>query len=229
MLVNLNSYAQQSIELSFAGLKKFGIKTATNRIVNIFYNSAITSLINEEPDESIKYNTQGISGIKITRAIRTKLTATKNEYYIIDFDEGASDDPTFVIYKEEDNKLQYIHHLSGTSLVIPGDGNLYVSGHTNNMFDQRKKFMIEKDKITEVSQPFYYVGIESKVKKGLNIYSTTQQHEIVAILPEGSPVTVLLNKGDLYLLKTPQGLVGWVLIPDGDQDTPIEGLYFVGD
>ena len=97
------------------------------------------------------------------------------------------------------------------------------------MFDQRKKFRLEKDKIIEVLQPYYYVGLESKVKKRINIYSTPQQDEVVASLPEGSPVTVLLNKGEQYLLKTSFGLVGWVLIPGGSQETPIEGLYFAGD
>lgn len=221
------SYAQQSPK-SFAGLEMLEIKTSI-RAVKIFYAPRITTVINKEPDEPIKYSIQGIGGIKIIRAIRTQISANTQEYYIIDFDEGASDDPTFIIFKEKNKQLQYISHIPGTSLAIPGDGTLYISGHTNNMFDQHKKFRLKKDKIIEIPQPYYYVGLETKVKKRINLYSTPQQSEIVDSLPEGSAVTVLLNKGDLYLLKTSLGLVGWTQIPSESQETSIEGLYFAGD
>lgn len=201
---------------------------ASVRSVKILYDPTVTTVINKE--EPMKYNIQGIGGgIKVIRTIRTKISANTQDYYVIDFDEGASDDPTFVIYREKDKKLQYICYIPGTMLVIPGDGNLYISGHTNNMFDQRKKFKLKKGKIIEVPQPYYYVGLETKVKKRINIYSTLQQQEVVATLLEGAPVTVLLNRGKYYLLKTPFGIVGWIQIDEGSQETSIEGLYFAGD
>jgi hypothetical protein len=221
------SYAQQHPEL-FSGIELLELKTET-RTVKIFYDPKITTVINKEPDNPIKYNIQGISGIKIIRAIRTKISLNTQEYYIIDFDEGASDDPTFILLKEENKKLKYISHMPGTSLVIPGDGNLYISGHTNDMFDKRRKFSLSKDRIVEVQQPYYYVGLETKIKKKIDLYSTPQQSEVIHSLLKGSKVTVLLNKGDLYLLKTSFGLVGWTQIPYGSQETSIEGLYFAGD
>lgn len=51
-----------------------------------------------------------------------------------------------------------------------------------------------------------------------------------AVLPKGSTVTVLVNKGDNYLIKTPFGLLGWLKIKGGSQeDTPILGIYWRGD
>jgi hypothetical protein len=221
------SYAQQ-LPQPFVGLEVLELKTEA-RTVKIFYDPKITTVINKEPDNPIKYNIQGISGIKIIRAIRTKISLNTQEYYIIDFDEGASDDPTFIFLKEENKKLKYISHTPGTSLVIPGDGNLYISGHTNNMFDKRRKFSLNQNRIFEVQQPYYYVGLETKVKKRIELYSTPQQSEVIHSLSKGSKVTVLLNKGDLYLLKTSFGLVGWIQIPYGSQEASIENLYFAGD
>jgi hypothetical protein len=54
---------------------------------------------------------------------------------------------------------------------------------------------------------------------------------MVARVPKGSKVVVLLNQGDYYLIKTSFGLVGWLKLPDeplGSKPT-IEGLFVAGD
>ena len=80
----------------------------------------------------------------------------------------------------------------------------------------------------EIRQPFYYVGLESVVTEDIKIYADIEQTNVIANLPIGSTVTVLINKGECYLLKTPFGLVGWLKIPQALQ-TSIKGLFFNGD
>ena len=99
------------------------------------------------------------------------------------------------------------------------------------MFDVRRKYVLQGDKLVEVKQPFYWVGLESKAKKDLVLYSGKDQKETVARLPKGSALTVVLSEGESwYLIKTPFGLVGWLKIEGVSQEADtIEGLYFRGD
>lgn len=117
----------------------------------------------------------------------------------------------------------------GVHLVSPGNGVLYVSGHTNNMYDQRKKYELKNGKFSEIAQPYYYVGVKAKLKDRLSIFSDLSQKVEVARLGKGSNVEVLINKDDNYLIKTEHGLLGWAKIAYGNQETIIEGIYFRGD
>jgi len=42
-------------------------------------------------------------------------------------------------------------------------------------------------------------------------------------------VMVLLNYSDLYLIKTPFGLTGWIRIKFNDDGTVISGIFLLGD
>ena len=85
-----------------------------------------------------------------------------------------------------------------------------------------------------MKQPFYWVGLESKAKKDLVLYSGKDGKETVARLPKGSALTVVMTEGgegeSWYLIKTPFGLVGWLKVEGGSQEADtIEGLYFQGE
>ena len=80
----------------------------------------------------------------------------------------------------------------------------------------------------EVKQPFYYVGLESTTRTRITTYSDTTHSRAVGTVPADTPVTVLVNLGQHYLIKMPYGLVGWTRIPRG-YDAPIRGIYFAGD
>jgi len=69
--------------------------------------------------------------------------------------------------------------ISSTTLIIPGNGFLYVSGHTIIALII-EEICLERERILEVRQPFYYVGIESRTLKDLAITSKKQSGEIVA-------------------------------------------------
>jgi len=214
-------YASDSI--SFEGLSTMTIPM-DDETITIFYNNKHATVINKDI-------TDKESMIKTIRLLETKLKADSNVKYIVDFSEGASSDPQFKIYRNENNKLIYIGYEFGLELAIPSDGFIYISGHTNNMYNKRKKIIIDGDHINEIKQPFYYVGLENKTLEDIDIFSDINMSKAVAHLAKGTPVSVILNYNEeYYLIKTDIGLLGWIKIPSGIRDeTKIEGIYFAGD
>lgn len=193
----------------------------------VIYNPLHTEVINKE-------FTEEESGIEVTRAIRTRIDARQKTSYIVDYDEGVSVDPAFTIYKEGDKGLIKIGTFNGLELVIPGNGNIYISGHTNNMFNMRLKYQLAGDSFIEVKQPYYYVGADSVTKADITLYESPGSGAVVALLTKETKITVLLNKGKYYLIKTPFGLTGWYHMkheyPIGVHDkSELEGIYFNGD
>ena len=98
------------------------------------------------------------------------------------------------------------------------------------MFNMRRKFLLKNNSCIEVKQPFYYVGLKTITLKPIQLYRSKEQKEIIAKLFSNSPIEVLINSGEFYLLKSSFGLVGWIKIPETlIQTSPIKGLYFAGD
>jgi hypothetical protein len=135
----------------------------------------------------------------------------------------------FVISRNEHQELKELGSIFGLEITFPGDGFFYVTGHTNNTFNQRRKFTIRDDALVEIRQPFYYVGLETFTKEELDVYADRELTAHVAHLPKNTPITVVLNTEDYYLIKTPKDLLGWAKIHVEQQDTIIEGLYYFGD
>ncbi len=232
-LVNGSTFAQ-----TFEHLSTFQIEGYDT--YSIRFDSTMTRIINERIDEER-------GGCLTVKTIITRLSNTSKNQYLVIFCEGASADPFFEIYhivgekQEIDSSFQIyaiineakrkIGGISGLEIVIPGNGNVYVSGHTNNMFNMRRKFTLKDDQLEEVKQPFYYVGLVTETTQSVKLYIDFNYKEIVAQLPAGYIVEVLINKGDNYLIKTPFGLTGWINIPFGtmSEQTPIKGIYFAGD
>jgi len=66
--------------------------------------------------------------------------------------------------------------------------------------------------------------------KDIALLSAKGGKEVVARLPKGSALTVVLAEEDWYLIKTPFGLVGWLEVKDYTQQAEtLEGLFFQGD
>jgi hypothetical protein len=211
------SVFSQDLSRSFPNLSE--IKVDTRWDVRVLYNPKVSTLINRkyhDTDPDSDY----------WKVVKTRISGTGQEYLVV-FSEGLSDDPTFKIYKGEETEP--IFEAFATGIVIPGNGFIYTSGHTNNMFDERKKFELRKGLFVEVKQPFYFVGLASKTKKSITLYAAKNLKGPVAALPAGSPVTVLVNEGKFYLVKTEFGLVGWVKIDPNNSEETIDGLVYAGD
>ena len=122
-------------------------------------------------------------------------------------------------------------------MYIPNGKNVYSEGWTNSMFNYRRKFTVQGNKLEEVKQPFQYVGVKTKVRKMPNeegsvlvtLYADKTKKKKVAVLSEGSEIEVLLSDDPKwYLVRSSFGLVGWVEIPEYAMMTNI-GLYYAGD
>ncbi|HKV12658.1 MAG TPA: hypothetical protein VJ725_31220 [Thermoanaerobaculia bacterium] len=206
----------------FPGLQSIQI-TDYGLTGTIFYDPKISQVIRkplnqEEADQGAPL---------VTRVIRTKIDRTKDEEVWIDYDEGPSEDPEIVVTRV--GAEESAGYVFGLNFYIPGTGAIYASGHTDTMFDTRRKYVLEGNKLVEVKQPYYWVGLESKTLKDVALLSTKGGKEVVARLPKGSALTVVLSEEDWYLVKTPFGLMGWLKVDVTQQAEVIEGLFFRGD
>ncbi len=174
------------------------LKSIKYKKVKISYAPHLTTIINKKLI-SIK------KSVLITRINRHKKTK-----YLVQFGWDKFLGPLFTISMKKKGKQVQVGQISTMHLIIPGNGYLYTKGHINNMFYMKRKYQIKNLKLLEIIQPFFYVGKTTKTLKPISIYSNKDLTHKVARLPKGYQITILLNQGSYYLLKTGFGLVGWV-------------------
>lgn len=152
-------------------------------------------------------------------------------YFTIDCDYGLSADPNCTFFQEINGKLKKVIQLQGLHFAFPGNGNIYVDGHTNTMFDVRQKYEWHNGSFSLVKQPVNFVGLNATTRVSISLFSTQEYKQSVATLPKDSAILVVINEGEHYLVKSPFGLVGWVRIPNGaeQKDSPIDGIFYAGD
>ena len=192
--------------------------------VFIHYVPALTTIINTAlPNES---------GVGEIRVAKLRLSARSADTLIVDYTEGASADPGFIISLiEKCGPRRLGWPIDGLDLEAPGDGYLYIRGHTNTWFDMRRKFAVEGGNLRELTQPFYYVGLETKTLRQINIFSTWGGGQPIGVIEKGAPVTVILSDGWTFLLKTDHDILGWWRPQNMSQQRAeeIEGLFYRGD
>jgi hypothetical protein len=198
-------------------------------VILLHYNKSLSTVINQPMQEGDK-DWSDFFGNQIIKLVDTRINEKEDTKYRIFYSPGMSADPSFIIARVDKDSLVYLEGLNGFELYIPGDGNLFIEGHVNNMFNERKKFRIQDDSIVEVPQPFYYVGLKTTTGKAIQLFSDTTFSTPVAALPANSEVEVLINKNAYFLLKTPFGLTGWITIPSSEQgELTLKGIYYNGD
>ena len=216
-----------AIKQSFPDLKPYVLKnldTGLDEYITVYYNPATARTISEKHPLS-----DPEMGEDIYRVLRGELLGKGKGEFVLDCDAGPSGDPSCSIVKENsDGTTKSVGSFGGLNFIIPGNGYVYVSGHTNNMFDTRQKFVWQNNDFSEVKQDAYYVGLNSKTNRAVELLQSKTSSRVVASLPAQSAVSVLINEGDYYLVKTPFGLTGWIKIEMG-RASPIEGLFFRGD
>jgi hypothetical protein len=191
------------------------------------YNTKVTELPQNDPF----YPQEEGPGLGNIKLVKTQIKPGSSYYYVV-FSWGPSADPAFMFY-EEGNTDRAAFYLSGMRLFIPGNGNVYVDGHTNNMFDTRRKLKLVNGSLNEIKQPFYYVGLKSHTVKPVKLYQSDNLNKVIASLPADYSVEVLINKPetDLYLIKTDFGMTGWLKLGENAfyGNEAIKGLYYAGD
>jgi len=161
----------------------------------------------------------------------TEIDNSNKKYAII---YGYCPEPEFNIYDANDLD-NYIGAIGGLKLYIPGNGNLYVSGHVNSNFNLKRKLTFIDNVIKEVEQPQYYVGLKTKTLNPITLYKTKELKNEVAKLPENYKIEVILAQSsykldEYYLVKTEFGLIGWTKVKAGQyKSIDIEGIYWAGD
>ena len=204
---------------AFSNLKLFDMQG-----IRFYYLAESSRLVNETVSEDM------------VKVLVTKLDIRQPDEYLVMFDPGPSEDPAFGLFRIQGDSLIPLKDengqefwVGGLDMILPGYGSFYVTGHINNMFDMRRKFIVDGGVVREVRQPFYYVGLDSETTQAVKLYASTRLDEVVAYLPQGAKVSVLINQGDYYLVKTPFGLVGWIKVDDYAYETPVKGIRFNGD
>ena len=157
------------------------------------------------------------------------------------FTPGASGDPQFRI---SDAKNKVLWEQVADEMCINGNGVIYTAGNTDKMFNERRKYQLSGNKIVETKQPFCYVGFKGKLLKSVTLYSQKEGGTVVANLPAGYEIEVLLAEEDYtageygeglpmnYLACTAFGLVGWLRLTKDDvhnSNPVLRGLGYMGD
>ncbi len=164
-------------------------------------------------------------------------TSMTSAVYIL-YTPGMSADPEFRIVEESGRTLL---EEQADELCIHASGVIYTAGHTNKMINERRKYTYAAGRITETPQPYLYAGIKGKLLKPVKLYSERTGGTVVASLPVGYEVEVLLSENmdplaeelpKHYLVRTAFGLVGWLRLTDDDTyhlNPVVRGLGFLGD
>lgn len=220
------AHGQEAKPLSvpFPGLKNHVITGGEGAITEqISYDASLSKLINKPVGEP----SEGAS--EVTRLIETKISGEKGASYFVDFDPGPSADPVFNIVESKSGKT--IGQISGDVLVVPGNGFIYSIARSNEMHTERRKFELKDGKVEEVKQPFSYVGLDTRAKKPLALKAEKDGGAVIANIPAGDTLQVVIRDGEYLLIKTQFGLVGWWKMNTDVQpdNAEIEGIYYAGD
>jgi hypothetical protein len=227
----LNSLGQEN--RPFSNLKEFKTKYSFMDI-RVLYNEKTAKLYNKKLEDLDKnhplYAADGCE-TEMLLILTTKIDNTDKEYAII---YGTCPEPEFTIYDAKDLGKHY-GDVSGLELIVPGNGFLYGKGHVNSNFNLTQKYKMENGTLTEIKQPYYFVGLKTKTLRPLKLYSDKTEKEIVAELPTGYEIEILLaesgyDQESFYLAKTPFGLIGWLKIKAGQyKSIDVEGIFWNGD
>lgn len=217
-------------DIGFSGLAVQRFHSDCVDASSVHYDAAIA--VPKNAFETIEDHPAG--GMRLV--LEGSLAADSRAKYLFKFDDGPSCDPEFTIWNAEGGKDGgFVGSVSGEHLIVPGNGFLYVIRATNRSFEGREKWAIENGQLKEVTQPFYYVGIETPTLKALEFRAeASEQSTILARVPKGEVVTVVLEQPSAdgaaqYLVRTRFGLVGWTTDTGYGDDRSFQGLQYRGD
>lgn len=233
LIQGIVAYGQESkVPQSFKNLSKVELinnnHSNTFESPKVYFNDELTVVVNKEVNSTSIFYDDFAKMVGLHEFIITKINRSKEEEYHILFDYGMSADPSFSIAKKDGDSFKQLGSISGLILYIPGNGNIYSEGHVNNYFNERKKYKLINDRLVEAKQPYRYVGIKTKTKGLLKLYTDKTQEELIATLPPEADIEILLNDNDYYLIKTSFGLVGWWKFSDSKSEIK-EDIFFKGD
>lgn len=227
-----------SEESLLRGFSKLSILKSGDAI--LAYNAITSKVINKKRSELKKshplfmYDDALESKDKLL--LQTTLGKNESNKYYVAFTEGPSGDPAFYLIKQESPNKVWAE-LSGTALVLPSNDYVYIANRFNNTFTQRKKYSYLQTGLTQINQPYYYVGLKTQTLKPVTLYADQGETKVVAKLPKKSKIEILLTDGKRdkqyrtsFLAATPFGLVGWIWVSQSQYfSNEVEGISYWGD
>ena len=211
----------------FPGLKTYQVpQNMGPTSQQVSYDPAITQLLSAWGDEEPRARREDVYE-DMQRLMVTQVDRTKHERYLVYFYDGASNDPAFFLFNEKTK--QKIGAIGTDYLLLPGNGFIYAIGRTDKFHLEHRKYMIRDEKIVEIQQPFLYVGVESRANVQISLKSVKTGGDIVATIPKGDRLFVVLSDDKHLLIKTSFGLLGWFEVRGNRENPEIEDIYFDGD
>jgi hypothetical protein len=113
-----------------------------------------------------------------------------------------------------------IHHFSyyataAAPILFNGSGVIYQYALIDGLCDGpvTRKFEFAAGKLTETPQAIIWINTETELLKDVKLYSKPiKTAPVIASLNKGTKVLVITHeKPDRFLIKTPLGLVGWLI------------------
>ncbi|TKG95867.1 hypothetical protein EYV94_06135 [Puteibacter caeruleilacunae] len=234
ILASLSSIGQPKKHFQY--LTKISLDTTYQ--VFFAYDAKFTTIINKPCytlDRTHPLSCSEDSVLEVWTIVAKYKNKELKDSLTITYSAGLSADPEFVIFSKSG---EIIERFSCLEFYINGSGTIYTSGHTNSMYNRRRKFQIKNDTIDEIIQPFNYVGLKGKTLKAITLYKNKTGSEIIAQLPQNYFIEILLADGKTkdyaidynFLVRTDFGLVGWLRLEREEAfGEVLKNLYFAGD
>lgn len=203
--------------------------------ITLAVDPALTRPHSVTPSEKKFEDEADAGGVIITYVLETKLRLRSEKYFLVVCSSGGSADYNCVFNLVGGSADLYQDQIEGLRFEMPGDGCVYASGHVNTMFNHRRRYCLDGDRLKEVAQPFHYVGLKSKTLHDLTFYSDKGATNVVGTIPKGGFVEVLVASTQRedehydFLVRDKNGLTGWVRLSGGREAEDIEGIFFAGD
>ena len=187
----------------------------------------------------------GEQGEMIYHALITELAPNSGEYQVL-CDEGMSADPGcgFVPVGQAYDSQKHTW-LGGENFIIPGNGFVYSETDSNEYHTVRSKWAFKDGQLSQVEQPFFYIGETYDAENAFALEKLDGQGEIP--VAAGEALTLILNALPLrscaqaescaefvLLAQKADGQAGWLRIKDiydnAAQDQPrLAEFRFHGD
>jgi hypothetical protein len=153
------------------------------------------------------------------------LDATEKKRELLATGSSANDYRTMVFYRFEKKALKVLGSVTGMLSSTPeiGGGGFVVIPIWAGFFSQKKKLVLEKDKLAELVPELYSVESKVKVKGALALVAHRDKKDVLARLKVGSEIDLLaydpspkckadkeIEPCDWFLVRSSSGLLGWV-------------------
>lgn len=227
-------HSQDSVKKSFENLSTIEIGRFGDIIESVSFDATISTVYDKkyrDLDSTDPFYMDECDG-DYRKLIRTKLDRNSTASYIISYNESCCCSYGFTIY-EDNNPDKSIGFVNANRMYIPGNGAIYTEGRLWQTFTKRQKFILSRDTIEEIKQPFNYVGLKTKANSTIKLYAELELKTHIASIPKDYEIEVILKPHEteqIYLVRTSFGMVGWAKIAEAQYHSQdVEGIYYWGD